>query len=166
MKIRLATIEDAPAISALLCSLSKAFIAQALSEEAADRLLGSMDTASIREYIASGYRYHVAEEGGEIVGAAAVKENRHLYHLFVSERYQGRGIARDLWEAAKAASLAAGNPGRLTVNSSLGAAGLYEKWGFVKMSDAVDKSGVVSVPMKWEPAAYEGFNPTPEKGVS
>lgn len=92
----------------------------------------------------------MAEVDGKIVGVVAIKENRHLYHLFVSKEFQGRGVARELWEAAKGASLAAGNRGRFTVHSSLGAVGLYERLGFVKESEAVNRSGVVYVPMKLE----------------
>ncbi|MCG3116492.1 MAG: GNAT family N-acetyltransferase [Candidatus Manganitrophus sp. SA1] len=151
MKIRLAAIDDAPAISALIRPLTREFVAREFTEEAATRLLESMEAASIRKYIASGYRYHVAEEDGKIVGAVAIKENGHLYHLFVSKEFQGRGLARQLWEAAKRASLAAGNQGRFTVHASRGAVGLYEKLGFVKASEAIDRLGVVYVPMKLSP---------------
>lgn len=147
MKIRPAVIDDAPAISALVSALAREFIVTEFTKEAADRLLGEIDAASIRKYIASGCRYHVAEEGGEIIGVIAVKENSHLSQLFVSKDFQRRGIARALWEVAKAASLADGNPGRFTVNSSLAAVGVYEKLGFVKQSGPVSKSGILYVPM-------------------
>jgi ribosomal protein S18 acetylase RimI-like enzyme len=150
MKIRSAVIEDAPAISALVRALTREFIVPEFTKEAADLLLGEMDTASIRKYIASGYRYHVAEEAGRIVGAVALKENSHLYHLFVSKAFQGRGVARKLWEVAQAASLAAGNPGRFTVNASLNAVGVYEKLGFVKASEPVSRAGVFYLPMRLE----------------
>jgi len=148
MKIRLAVIADAPAISALVGALTREFILPELTKEGADRLLGEMDTASIRKYIASGYRYHVAEEGREIIGIIAIKENSHLSQLFVSKNFQRRGIARTLWEVAKAANLAGGNPGRFTVNASLAAVGVYEKLGFVKQSEPISKSGIIYVPMK------------------
>lgn len=148
MKIRPAVIDDAPAISALVSTLAREFIVPDFTEAAAKRLLEEMDTASIRKYIASGCRYHVAEEGGKIIGAVAVKENGHLFHLFVSKDFQGRGIARALWETAKGASLAAGNPGRFTVNASLAAVGVYEKLGFVRQSEPVGKAGIVYVPME------------------
>lgn len=147
MKIRPAVIDDAPAISALVRALAEEFIVPDFTEAAAKRLLEEMDTASIRKYIASGCRYHVAEEGGKIIGAVAVKENGHLFHLFVSKGFQGRGIASALWETAKGASLAAGNPGRFTVNASLAAVGVYEKLGFVRQSEPVRKSGIIYVPM-------------------
>ncbi|HYE36463.1 GNAT family N-acetyltransferase [Methylocaldum sp.] len=150
MEIRLATLDDAPGISALARDMTKRFIASEFSEEAARRLLDSMDETSIKSYIESGYRYHVAEENGELVGVVAVRDNRHLYHLFVSERFQGKGLAKRLWEVAKAASIGSGNPGVFTVNSSRYAVGVYEKFGFVRQSEAIDVSGVICIPMKLE----------------
>ena len=132
MKIRLATVDDAPRISSLIRDLAKEFIAHEFSEEGANVLLGSMDEPSIRGYIESGYRYHIAEEGSGLAGVVAVRDNSHLYHLFVSEHFQGQGLARRLWEVAKTASLSAGNPGLFTVNSSRYAVGMYENFGFVR----------------------------------
>ena len=90
-----------------------------------------------------------------MAGVIAIRGNRHLYHLFVSERFQGKGVARRLWDVAKAASLDAGNPGVFTVNSSRYAVGLYETFGFAGQSEAIDRSGVICIPMKLESAIRE-----------
>ena len=58
--------------------------------------------------------YHVAEDAGRLVGVVAVRDNKHLYHLFVAEPHQGQGLARELWSVAKAACVAAGNSGEFT----------------------------------------------------
>jgi len=150
VRIRAATSNDASAISTLIRDLAARYIAHELSAEAANRLLGSMEEAAIRDYLNAGYRYHVAEENGELAGVVAVRDNRHLYHLFVSEDFQGRGLARELWEVAKAAGLEAGNPGVFTVNSSRYAVGMYEKFGFVRQAEVVDAAGVICIPMKLE----------------
>lgn len=150
MVIRLARLADASRISALVRGLAEQYIAHEFSEEAARRLLDSMDEPAIGAYLASGYRYHVAEAAGELAGVVAVRDNRHLYHLFVAERFQGKGLARALWQTAKAASIEAGNPGVFTVNSSRFAVGLYETFGFVGHGEVVDESGVVHIPMKLE----------------
>lgn len=49
-------------------------------------------------------------------GVVGVRDNSHLYHLFVAKPFQGCGLGRRLWEHAKAQYLAAGNPGVFTVN--------------------------------------------------
>lgn len=150
MDIRLATLGDAPSISALVRDLTGKYIAHEFSWEAARRLFRSMEESAIRRYMAYGYRYHVAEENGELAGVVAMRDNRHLYHLFVAERFQGEGLARALWQTAKRASLEAGNPGMFSVNSSRFAVGLYEKLGFVGHGEVLDESGVIHVPMTLE----------------
>jgi predicted GNAT family N-acyltransferase len=42
-----------------------------------------------------------------------------------------------------------------TVNSSRYAVGVYEKFGFVRQSEAIDISGVISIPMKLESVVRE-----------
>jgi ribosomal protein S18 acetylase RimI-like enzyme len=150
MDIRTATVADAPRISALVRDLTARYIAHEFSEAAARRLLDSMAEARIASYLESGYRYHVAEQAGELAGVIAIRNLAHVYHLFVAERFQGRGLARKLWDTARSASLEAGNPGVFTVNASRYAAGLYEKLGFVRQSEAVDQAGVIVVPLRWE----------------
>jgi ribosomal protein S18 acetylase RimI-like enzyme len=153
MHIRPAIPNDAPRISRLIRALAQEFITHEFPEQAANNLLGSMSETLIRGYIEAGYRYHVAEENGELAGVVAVQDNRHIYYLFVSKRFQGQGLARRLWETAKTASLIAGNPGIFTVNSSRYAVGVYERFGFVRQSAEVDCAGVVSIPMQWELAS-------------
>lgn len=148
MKIRTASLDDALAISLLIRELTATYIAHELPREAADRLLGSMEEPAIGRYLGAGYRYHVAVDNAGLAGVVGVRNNSHLFHLFVAERVQGQGLASALWQVAKAASLAAGNPGAFTVNSSRFAVGLYEKFGFVGHGEVVDESGVIHIPMK------------------
>lgn len=148
--IRAAVPDDALAISTLLIELTARYIAHELSPEGAKRLLGSMEETAIRRYMASGYRYHVAEAHGELAGVISVRNNQHLYHLFVAEPFQGQGLARALWLTAKSASVEAGNPGVFTVNSSRFAVGMYKNFGFIGHGEMVDQSGVIHIPMQLE----------------
>ncbi|NJD07951.1 MAG: GNAT family N-acetyltransferase [Methylococcaceae bacterium] len=109
-----------------------------------------MEETAIRRYMASGYRYHVAEAHGELAGVISVRNNQHLYHLFVAEPFQGQGLARALWLTAKSASVEAGNPGVFTVNSSRFAVGMYKNFGFIGHGEMVDQSGVIHIPMQLE----------------
>ena len=147
MFIRRATTDDAPAISDLIRPLAEKYIAGDFSPEGARTLLDSMAPAAIAGYIESGYRYHVAEQDGAIVGAVAVRDNRHVYHLFVAEAFQGRGLARRLWHVARHACGHDGNSGEFTVNSSRFAVEMYRKFGFVETGPTETKSGVTYVPM-------------------
>ena len=146
--IREAEIDDSGPISRMVCVLATKFIAPDFTGEGRDHLLDSMTPASIAKYIRSGYRYHVAEDGNEIVGIVGVRENSHLYHLFVAESHQGRGLAKALWKKAMNESLCRGNPGEFTVSSSLNAQPVYEHLGFVALSKPITKHGVTYTPMK------------------
>ena len=98
----------------------------------------------------AGYKYHVAEKDGRLVGVVAVRGNTHLYHLFVAEQYQREGIAKKLWQVAMEVCLSNGNPGEFTVNSSEYALGIYKQFGFVAQPGPQIHKGVVFFPMKLE----------------
>ena len=144
----MATPGDSDSISSLLCSLASKFIANEFSSEARHILLKSMTPGAIEKYIQSGYRYHVAETDSQVVGVVAVRDNVHLFHLFVAEQYQRRGIATQLWKVAKTVCLNEGNPGEFTVNSSSFARDVYEKLGFISCSDPQEIDGILFYPMK------------------
>ena len=148
--IRPARHEDVDAISGLVTTLSQAFIAPLYSATGAAVLLEGMTGEETRKRMELGFRYLVAVDGEQIVGVGAIKENSHLYHLFVAESHHGKGIARRLWENLRDTALAAGNPGRITVNSSRYAVPVYERFGFVKDGGITEKNEVTCQPMIWQ----------------
>jgi GNAT superfamily N-acetyltransferase len=148
MRIRIAGPADAAAISRVVRSLSAQYIAPDCSGDGALTLLGSMEVKAIEEYLSSGYRYHVAEDQGAVVGVVGTRDGKHLYHLFVLDSHKGRGIGQALWRVAHDACLAAGNKGGFTVNSSRFALGFYRKLGFVEAGAEENRNGVVSIPMR------------------
>ena len=107
-----------------------------------------MTPDAITQYMQSEYSYHVAEIEGKLVGVVAVRNNNHLYHLFVAERYHHRGIAKKLWQLAMEECLRNGNTGEFTVNSSTYAQDVYKSLGFVAQSGPQEKNGVIFIPMK------------------
>ena len=116
--------------------------------DGAENLLASMNPDAINKYIHSGFKYYVAETDKRIVGVVGIRDNSHLYHLFVAEKYQRKGIARKLWQLAMEACFANGNPGEFTVNSSEYALGVYKQLGFVAQSGPEEKNGVIYIPMR------------------
>src|SRR5690606_40652166 len=92
----------------------------------------------------AGFDYHVAEVAGEIVGVVGMRDGSHVYHLFVAEEHQGRGLGRALWEHAKAECLRRGRPAAFTVNSSRGAVPIYERFGLDRKSTRLNSSHVKS----------------------
>lgn len=147
--IREATVEDAPAIAALSHALTEKFVVHDFTPAARQALLASLDAERVAGYFEAGYRYHVAVENGRIVGVAGMRDNRHLYHLFVAESHQRRGVARRLWHISRAMCVAAGNRDAVTVNAARHAEPIYLKLGFVADGPRQERNGVSYVPMKF-----------------
>jgi len=146
--IREATAEDSENISSLVYQLSEKYITCEFTPQGSEALLATMRPAAIRKCMENGFQYHVAEMGALLTGVVGVKDNSHLYHLFVAETHHRQGIARKLWQVAKNACLLNGNPGVFTVNSSSYALRVYENLGFKTQSEPEDKNGVIYTPMK------------------
>lgn len=151
MNIRLASIDDAEIISALIYALAEKYVVPEFPIHAANALLVSMLPEGIRKHMHSGCRYQVAESNGQVIGVICMKDNKHLYHLFVAEAHQRKGIAHGLWQAALAASQATGYTGGFTVNSSKQLLGMYEKLGFIAQPVSRTRDGVISIPMVYAP---------------
>jgi ribosomal protein S18 acetylase RimI-like enzyme len=150
IEIHRASLADARSISALISLLTEKFIASECSAESRRALLGSMTQDSIRKFLSAGFVYHVAKAERELVGVIGIRDNTHLYHLFVREDFQRQGIGTRLWHAARDLCLSSGNPGLFTVNASRNAYAVYEKMGFVAESGQKERRGVVVIPMRLE----------------
>jgi len=148
LRIRAAKPEDSESISKLICGLVEKFIAGDFSPQGREFLLSTMTVDAISQNMQSGYSYHVSEVNGVLTGIVAVRDNTHLYHLFVAEQFHHKGIAKKLWQLAMKECLRNGNTGEFTVNSSAYALGVYKKLGFVTQSGPQEKNGVVFYPMK------------------
>jgi ribosomal protein S18 acetylase RimI-like enzyme len=147
--IREARAAEAPAISGLITSLARFFLADPDHPESAAAFLETVGPAAIAQALAEErYRYHVAEVDGVLAGVVGVRDGSHLFHLFVAEPFHGRGIGARLWETARRDARARGNPGRFTVNSSRHAIGMYERMGFVATDTLQARDGVEYLPMQ------------------
>ena len=146
VSIRAARPEDVSAIASLLETLARKYITYEFAQTAEQKFLKSNDEASINTFIAEGFLYWVAERSNEIIGFVGVRNNSHLYHLFVADSAQHRGVARALWQTAMDRCRAAGNSGRFTVNSSNNAVAAYESFGFVRAGPQQNSDGVLFNP--------------------
>lgn len=137
-----------PAIAALLRELALEFIVHESTPEGAATFLAENDQLGVRTYLAHGHVYHVALDGAELAGFVAIRDNSHLFHLFVGKRWQGRGLARRLWNVARAAAIARGGDGNFTVNSSNYAVPAYQAFGFVRVAPTQCVKGLYFNPMR------------------
>lgn len=131
MQIRSLAPDDIPAAAALLHRAAAEFILHESTPADSAVFLAEQGEEGIRGFLAQGYVYHVAEVGGELAGFIAMRERSHLYSLYVDSRFHRRGVARALWDAARAAALGPGHPAAFTVNSSNHALPFYASLGFV-----------------------------------
>ncbi len=150
ISIRDAGDADAAAISALILAVAEAQITHEFSEQGRQTMLSRLSPGDILRLMWSGYRYHVAEQAGELAGVVAMRGYSHLYHLFVSRSAQNRGIGRQLWQHAAAVSRRELSLRQFTVFSSRYAEPVYRAFGFVRTGGEKTKRGVVAIPMHLE----------------
>ena len=138
MSIRVANKNDVPKICTLVKSLSY-FYLESDKTELPNWFAETLTSEAFQNRVQSNeYQNFVYEEQGEIVGYLALKNNSHLYHLFVSESYQGKGISRYLWSHALTKCVS----DLYTLRSSLFAVPIYKKFGFKVIGEAGEKDGI------------------------
>ncbi len=148
MDIRMATINDAVAISEHVSVLSTKYIAPSLGDGGLEKLMSSLDVASTRQRILDGWPHLCAVDGDDLVGVLVVRPPNHLYHLFVHSDLQRTGIGKKLFVTADDRLYADSHCRLATVNSSLNAVCVYERLGFVANGPVADVGGVRFQPME------------------
>jgi GNAT superfamily N-acetyltransferase len=147
MDIRLATPSDAPAISCLVKGLTRFFTIEPIGV-GAERFLSSLEPTSIAKVVtAPNFKYYVGHENDVMVGTVCMRDNSHLFHLFVIEEFHGQGKGRLLWHYAKTAAMKGGNSGRFTVNSTVFAVPAYQSFGFETAGLKTETMGIAYIPM-------------------
>lgn len=149
MHIRPATIDDADAFSQLLHSVTSYFTIHP-NGEGAELFFETITPAAMAQRLQSTQFTYWAgvDHLGHLIGVVGIRDNAHLYHLYVAPDQHRKGYASQLWAHAKQAALAAGNPGDFTVNSSLYAEKLYLGLGFVPTSEKQEMHGLAYIPMR------------------
>ena len=150
LTIRRGKPDDASAISALILSLQP-YLTIEPDGSGAEEFLVSLSPDIIRRNLqADNYHYQLAFDGDALAGVVAVRDNSHLFSLYVATEWHGRGIGKRLWEAARDGALARGNPGSFTVNSSTFAENMYRHLGFKATGPVAEMHGIRFIPMRLE----------------
>lgn len=158
MKIERATAGDARRISELICELSRPFLVSS-SGEGSEPFFASVSETAVRGNISAGnFSYFVATSNGQLAGVVAMRDNYHLFELFVAERFQGQGLGHKLWQLVKDNAIRSGNLGVFTVNSSLPAVPFYQRLGFAVNGAAVQAHGIAFQPMQCSPRQTADLN--------
>jgi GNAT superfamily N-acetyltransferase len=147
LKIRPALPADAHAISELIHGFAH-FFTVAADGRGAEIFFQSISTTAIEGYLTSPrFHYLAGFIDQRLAGVVAVRNGKHLYHLFIAPEFHGQGLSRELWLTAKSAAIAAGNQEGFTVNASLNAVPVYEHFGFIATSAKAETHGVAYIPM-------------------
>jgi GNAT superfamily N-acetyltransferase len=153
LTLRPATVDDAPAIGALIAELMP-YMTLDPDGTGAEQFIATMQAPAIAGYLAQDrYWYRLALIDGELAGVIGVRDGSHVFHLFVARRFHGGGLARRLWQAARAT---AAPDSAWTVNSSPHAAAMYEHFGFRAIGPRVEQHGVAWIPMFYRSAPEYG----------
>ncbi|HLD68581.1 MAG TPA: GNAT family N-acetyltransferase [Pseudomonas sp.] len=148
LSIRAAEESDAASIAALAQSLAHYFLASP-AMEGTEAFLSSLGQAAIADCIKTpDFNYLAGFIDNALVGVAALREQKHIHHLFVHPDFHRQGIAQKLWLRLKGDAMAAGNPGRFTVNASLYAVPVYSQFGFAPSAEPQTRNGVQFQPMQ------------------
>jgi GNAT superfamily N-acetyltransferase len=138
------------AVSSFVRRVFDEFVAPDYSEEGNNTFYDYIDPQKIKERIESGVTFILyTMEGNDISGMIEIRNNDHISLLFVDKKYQGKGIARDLYKKSIEICLK-NSPGPIefTVNSSPFAVEIYEKLGFTKIEEEKTLNGIRYIPMK------------------
>lgn len=151
MLIRPFIASDLPACARLLRASASEFIVHESTPEGACTFLRENDEEGLRGYLAAGHVYHVALDAGALAGFIGIRDNSHVFHMFVDKRWHGQGVARRLWERARDAAVARGGDGAFTVNASNYAVPVYAAFGFVRGAPTQCVKGLYFNPMRFTP---------------
>ncbi|HEV2621201.1 MAG TPA: GNAT family N-acetyltransferase [Frateuria sp.] len=151
LHLRLARPEDVQAVSRLARRVASRWILPEQEPAAGLALLQRLGTRTLRERMRDGQRFHLAWVGATLVGIAAMRGDSHLIHFFVGTRWQGRGIARRLWQRAMADAVRRAGTRRFTLNATRMAVPVYLRFGFAATGpEGFSPNGIRSTPMALE----------------
>jgi ribosomal protein S18 acetylase RimI-like enzyme len=150
LTIRRATVDDVSAISALINDLMP-YLTLDPQGAGAEQFIANMTPSAIERYVTEPiYHYQVGFIGEELAGVVALRGNTHLFHMFVPAALHRQGIGRQLWQAARAQAIAAGNADVITVNASNYAVPMYRNLGFEETAARIEEHGIAYTPMQYE----------------
>jgi GNAT superfamily N-acetyltransferase len=149
LRMRLAHPDDAREIGVLMRRLTKRWIVPDQPMEVGKDLMARATARLLRERIVEGQRFHLAYIDDVLVGVSAMRDDSHLTQFFVSTRFQGLGIGRQLWERTMRDAVRRAATKRFTLNATRCAVPIYLRLGFrATGSERPSPMGVITTPME------------------
>lgn len=138
-------------ISRLMESVFNEFIAPDYDTEGIGVFLKYIHPMAIADRLKRDHFLRVAEIQQEIVGVVEVRHYQHISLLFVTRKFQRRGIASELVRQAIALCLTAEiPPKRITVHADPKALPAYQAMGFKPTGQERVENGIRYIPMKYD----------------
>lgn len=162
-RVRDATPEDAPAVSALVHASFRAYIAPDWAPEAGESLIAETSADKLAVRLAEAVVALLVEDQGRVLGVIVMPRPTLVQLCFVAPGHTGQGIGRLLWETARS-RVEAGFPEVRTVelNASPYAVPAYRACGFHPISAPFLRDGAVATRMAcWLPARTLAKAPVP-----
>ena len=136
--IRKAKIDDAKEIKLLVHSLSHFYLEDNITSLPV-WFLSSLKLSEFELRLSSqNFSNYVYTESDSIIGYISVKDGSHIYHLFVSEEHQRKGISAALWKHV----LEKTESKLFTVRSSVYAVPVYKSFGFKNSGSIAIKDSI------------------------
>jgi enamine deaminase RidA (YjgF/YER057c/UK114 family)/GNAT superfamily N-acetyltransferase len=146
--VRPAIEDDAEQISALIQLVMHPFFSVE-GGTGADKFIASIKPEALKAFIARiDVDYFVGEHDGVFCGAVAIRNNKHLQHLFVAPNMQHKGFGKQLWLHARDATTQKVLNREFTVNASTNAVAFYAKLGFINIGEVQKTNGILYQAMK------------------
>ena len=146
MKIRKMEEKDLDAVSAICMDSFSKSVAGTLLAEGLSTFSKIADSDSFLNRMKEDNLMLVAECNGRIEGVIELKEGRHVAMLFVSPKYQNKGVGKKLLSSA----LSRATVDTVTVSASLSSVPVYKKYGFECKGGKSESAGMVYQPMEIE----------------
>lgn len=91
----------------------------------------------------------VAFKDSELIGMIEIRDNNFISLLFVDKKYQGKGIAKRLFnESLKEIIQRDSNTDKLYVHASPYSIPIYRKMGFINTDNMREENGIKYLPME------------------
>ncbi|MBL3581341.1 GNAT family N-acetyltransferase [Oleidesulfovibrio alaskensis] len=146
--VRMMRPHEAGAVCALIAEVFDEFVAPEYCAAGAAHFHTFVQPDVLHGRIADGGMVFVAYMGDELAGIIEMRACEHVVMLFTAARWQRRGIARRLLDAAVEECRALnGTVRRLTVNSSPNAVPVYARLGFIADGPEQERDGIRHTPM-------------------
>lgn len=134
-------------ITKLILNSFNKFIAPDYSREGIETFYKFIDKGdSIKKALEQKELCVIAKDEEKIRGMLLTRNSSHISLLFVDENYHSKGIAKKLLNIMT--ENVDKNIKKITVNSSPYAVAVYEKLGFIKLSELQERDGIEYIAME------------------